>query len=72
MSNLTIMKSNMPIRAERRGSRLAEKISMGGSLRRIATNTNGTFKRIVGGEQIGKAIPHQIDVIIVDMRPTVS
>jgi hypothetical protein len=74
MSNLITLKntSNVPARADRRTSRLADKISTGGSLRRLATNTNGTFKRIVGGEQIGKAIPHQIDVIIVDMLPGVS
>lgn len=72
MSNLTILKNNVPARSERRVSRLAEKINSNTGLRRIATNTNGTFKRIVGGEQIGKAIPHQLDVIIVDMLPNVS
>ena len=72
MTDLITLKNNVPARSERRVSRLAEKIATGGSLRRIATNTNGTFKRIVGGEQIGKAIPHQIDVIIVDMLPDVS
>lgn len=72
MTDLITLKNNAPARSERRVSRLAEKIATGGSLRRIATNTNGTFKRIVGGEQIGKAIPHQIDVIIVDMLPDVS
>jgi hypothetical protein len=73
MTDLITLKNNVPARSERRTSRLAEKIAGGGSsLRRVATNTNGTFKRIVGGEQIGKAIPHQIDVIIVDMLPDVS
>jgi hypothetical protein len=72
MNDLITLKNNVPARSERRTSRLADKIATGGSLRRVATNTNGTFKRIVGGEQIGKAIPHQIDVIIVDMLPDVS
>jgi hypothetical protein len=43
-----------------------------GGIRRIATSLNGNFKRIVGGEQIGKSIPHKINVIIVDQLPKVS
>jgi hypothetical protein len=42
------------------------------SVRRIQTNTNGTFKRIVGGEQIGKAIRGEFNAIIVSMLPKVS
>lgn len=63
--------ANLP--TVKRASKLADKMSTGGaSLRRIATNTNGTFKRIVGGEQIGKAVPHQVDVIMVDLLKEVS
>lgn len=72
MSNITIFDEGSSLPTVKRESRLADKISSGGGLRRIATNTNGTFKRIVGGEQIGKAVPHEINVIIVDMLREVS
>ena len=68
MSNLTIFQDPSNLPTVRRQSKLLDKMgSSGGSLRRIALNTNGTFKRIVGGEQIGKAVPHQLDVIVVDL-----
>ena len=44
----------------------------GGTSRRIQTNTNGTFKRLVNGEQIGDAVRGDIDVIIVHALPKVS
>lgn len=72
MSNITIFEEPNSLPTVRRESRLADKISSGNSLRRIQTNTNGTFKRIVGGEQIGKAAPHELNVIIVDMLKDVS
>jgi len=56
MSNITIFEEQSGFATVKRESRLADKISSGSSLRRIQTNTNGTFKRIVGGEQIGKAV----------------
>jgi len=68
MSNLTIFAEASNVQTVRRQSKLLDKMgSSGGSLRRIGLNTNGTFKRIVGGEQIGKAVPHQLDIIIVDL-----
>lgn len=68
MSNLTIFSDTSNVPTVRRQSKLLDKMgSNGGSLRRIGLNTNGTFKRIVSGEQIGKAVPHQLDVIIVDL-----
>ena len=72
MSNITIFEESSNLPTVKRESRLADKISSGSSLRRIATNTNGTFKRIVNGEQIGRAVPHEINVIIVDMLKEVS
>jgi len=33
----------------------------------VATNTNGTFKRIVNGEQVGKAIRGEFNAIILAM-----
>lgn len=72
MSNITIFEEQSGFATVKRESRLADKISSGSSLRRIQTNTNGTFKRIVGGEQIGKAVPHEINIIVVDMLKEVS
>jgi hypothetical protein len=47
--------------------------AMGGSTsRRIQTNTNGTFKRLVNGEQIGTAVRGDINVVIVHALPKVS
>lgn len=72
MSNITIFEQPNSLPTVKRESRLADKISSGSSLRRIQTNTNGTFKRIVGGEQIGKAVPHELNIIVVDMLKDVS
>ncbi len=72
MSNLILLDGgNLP--TVKRESQLAKNRKPRGSqLRRIATNTNGTFKRIVGGEQIGKAIRGSIDIIIVGHLDPVS
>jgi hypothetical protein len=68
MSNLTIFSEASNVPTVRRQSKLLDKMgSSGSSLRRIGLNLNGTFKRIVNGEQIGKAVPHQLDVIVVDL-----
>jgi hypothetical protein len=40
--------------------------------RRIQTNTNGTFKKVINGEQVGDAIRGEIDVIVVGMLTDVS
>jgi len=72
VSNITIFEEPNTLATVKRESRLADKIGSGTSLRRIQTNTNGTFKRMVNGEQIGKAAPHELNVIIVDMLKEVS
>lgn len=73
MSNLTIFEEQSSLPTVKRESKLASKMSGGsGGIRRIATSLNGNFKRIVGGEQIGKSIPHKINVVIVDQLPKVS
>ena len=46
------------------GQQIAE--NMGG-VNRIATNTNGTFKRIINGEQSGKPIRGEFNAIIIAM-----
>lgn len=74
MSNLTIFKQQGAVStATRRGATaLGQSLAQQNSMRRIATNTNGTFKRIVGGEQIGNAIRGEFNCIIVDALPKVS
>lgn len=74
MSNLSIFKQAGAVStaAKRELSDLAKSLASGSNNRRIATNTNGTFKRIVNGEQIGKAIRGEFNAIIVDALPKVS
>jgi len=69
MTNLTIFKNPNSVTAaalppSKLGAQIAS--SMGG-YNRIATNTNGTFKRIVNGEQVGKAIRGEFNAIILAM-----
>lgn len=55
-----------PSARAREVTELGRSLSSGGySSRRIQTNTNGTFKRIVNGDQIGPAVRGEINVIIV-------
>ena len=74
MSNLTIFKQSGAVStaAKRELSDLAKSLASVSNTRRIATNTNGTFKRVVNGEQIGKAIRGEFNAIIVDALPKVS
>ena len=73
MGNLTIFKNQSAVATSKRPlSALAQAVTTTVSTRRIQTNTNGTFKRIVGGEQIGKAIRGEFNAIIVAMLPKVS
>jgi len=71
VSNITIFREPSNFPTVRRESKLLSQRKPGG-MRRIATNTNGTFKRIVNGDQVGKAIPHEINVIIVSHLDKVS
>jgi hypothetical protein len=68
MSNITIFEepSNLPTvrRESRRMDRMAT--SGGGGMRRIQLSNGRVFKRVVSGEQIGKAVPDKLDIIIVD------
>ena len=73
MSNLAIFRDQNTVSNVRRPvSDLTKAVATTTSVRRIQTNTNGTFKRIVGGEQIGKAIRGEFNAIIVSMLPKVS
>lgn len=73
MSNLAIFRDQNTVSNVRRPlSDMTKAVATTTSVRRIQTNTNGTFKRIVGGEQIGKAIRGEFNAIIVSMLPKVS
>lgn len=74
MSNLTIFKQQtaVAVSGNRELSELAKSLASSMTSRRIQTNTNGTFKRIVNGDQIGNAIRGEINVIIVGALPKVS
>lgn len=73
MSNVAIFKQGaIATTGNRELSDLAKSLSTSTTSRRIQTNTNGTFKRIVNGEQIGNAIRGEINVIILHALPKVS
>jgi len=73
MSNVSIFKQGaVTTTGARELSDLARSLSTASQSRRIQTNTNGTFKRIVNGEQIGNAVRGEINVIILHALPKVS
>lgn len=74
MGNLAIFKQQnaVAVSGNRELSDLAKSLATSTTSRRIQTNTNGTFKRIVNGEQIGNAVRGEINVIIVGALPKVS
>lgn len=57
---------------DRRPSKLGQSLASRSMSRRIQTSTNGTFKRLVNGEQIGNAVRGAMEFIIVDLLPNVS
>jgi hypothetical protein len=68
MTNLTIFKNPNAVAVALPPSKMGTQIASGmGGYNRIATNTNGTFKRIVNGEQVGKAIRGEFNAIILAM-----
>lgn len=73
MSNVSIFKEGGAVAPRTRElSDLAKSLVSASTSRRIAANINGTFKRIVNGEQIGKSLRGEIDLIIVAALPKVS
>lgn len=68
MSNITIFEESSSLPTVRRESRRMDRMASGssGTMRRIQLSNGRTFKRVVSGEQIGKAVPNQLDVIVVD------
>jgi len=67
MTNLAIFKNQTAISdgVQREPSEFAKATMGGNNYRRIQANTNGTFKRIVNGEQVGNAVRGEINVIII-------
>jgi hypothetical protein len=74
MGNLTIFRNQTAVTntGRRELSDFSKSLTSTLTTRRIQTNTNGTFKRIVNGEQIGNAVRGEINVIIVNALPKVS
>jgi hypothetical protein len=75
MSNdVSIFTGQTGVSTERRQSALAQKLATTstGSSRRIQANINGTFKKIVNGEQVGNAIRGEFNAIVVGMLTNVS
>lgn len=73
MSNVTIFKQQGVAAVGPRESALGKKFaSSGGTSRRIQANINGTFKRVINGEQVGNAVRGEINVIIVGALESVS
>jgi len=73
MSNITIFKQQTtPAVSQREQSDFAKSLVSSNVTRRIQANINGTFKRLVNGEQIGNAIRGEINLIIINALPKVS
>jgi len=73
MTNVTIFKQQDVAVSGPRESALGKKFSSAGiTSRRIQANINGTFKRVVNGEQVGNAVRGEINVIIVGALENVS
>lgn len=67
MSNITIFEESSNLPTVKRESRRMDRMASGGTtMRRIQLSNGRNFKRIVSGEQIGKSVPDQLDVIVVD------
>jgi hypothetical protein len=73
MANITIFKQgDLPSTGQRQLSELGKSLAAARTSRRVQTNTNGTFKRIINGEQVGNAVRGEINVIVVAALPRVS
>ena len=73
MGAVTIFNNgSLPSNRKRELSPLAKSLVSATTNRRIQLNTNGTFKRIVNGEVVGKAIKGEMEIIIVNTQEKVS
>ncbi len=60
------------VASEKRLTKLGQTLASSSTTRRIQCNINGTFKKLVNGEQIGKPVRGQMNVIIINALPKVS
>lgn len=60
------------VASEKRLTKLGQTLASASTSRRIQCNINGTFKKLVNGEQIGKPVRGQMNVIIINALPKVS
>jgi hypothetical protein len=73
MTNISIFKQQDVTTYGPRESALGKKFASAGSTsRRIQANINGTFRRVVNGEQVGSAVRGEIQVIIIGAQTKVS
>jgi hypothetical protein len=73
MGAVTIFNNgSLPSNRKRELSPLAKSLVSATTNRRIQLNTNGTFKRIVNGEVVGKAIKGEMEIIVVNTLEKVS
>lgn len=72
MSEVSIFKEGrVATRGTRELTELGKTLAAASNIRRIQTSTNGFFRRMVNGEQIGKAA-REVDLIVIGALPKVS
>lgn len=71
---VSIFAQQTEVSTTKRGpSKLAQTLNTGGiTTRRIQTTTNGKFKRLINGEQIGNPVSGEINVIVIGALPSIS
>lgn len=73
MGAVTIFNNgSLPSNRKRELSPLAKSLVSATTNRRIQLNTNGTFKRIVNGEVVGKPLKGEMEIIVVNTLEKVS
>lgn len=74
MGDLTIFKEKLPANYEEMQgkSKLGETLKTGSNVKRIQTNNKGTFRKIVGGQAVGKPVKGAFKAIIVDLLPDIQ
>lgn len=60
------------VASEKRLTKLGQTLASSSTARRIQCNINGTFKKLVNGEQVGNAVRGSMNVIIIAALPKVS
>jgi len=60
------------VRSEQRLTKLGQTLASSSTSRRIQCNINGTFKKLVNGEQIGNSVRGTMNVIVIAAQPKVS